>query len=108
MVKYQQITTFTSSNSNYITKIMKSYQIYRKNVKDSNNLTLKDYYESIEATPSPRMDFLKDIAQACGVNAWTVKNWILGMVPKSNANKRRYAKIISELTGVKEDKIFVR
>lgn len=87
---------------------MKSYQIFRNNKKKTQDMTLRDYYESIESAPSPRMDFLKDIAQACGVNAWTVKNWILGMVPKSNANKRRYAKIISELTGVKEDKIFVR
>lgn len=87
---------------------MKSYQIFRSEKKKMQDMTLRDYYEAIEAAPSPRMDFLKDIAEACGVNAFTVKNWMLGMTPKQESKKREYAKIISLITGLDENKIFVK
>ena len=87
---------------------MKSYQIFRSNKKKTQDMTLRDYYESIEATPSPRMDFLKDVAEACGVNSYTVKNWMLGMTPKQENKKKEFAKIISLMTGLNEDKIFVK
>lgn len=87
---------------------MKSYQIFRNNKKKTQDMTLRDYYESIESAPSPRMDFLKDVAEACGVNAYTVKNWMLGMTPKQESKKNEYAKIISMMTGLDENKIFVK
>lgn len=66
-------------------------------------MTLKDYFNGLPLRKTPRKDFVKEVAARCDVSEQTVRNWcIYGMKPQDF----RHVKILSELTGIKEENLW--
>lgn len=66
-------------------------------------ITLKDYYQSLPESTSPKTEFVNDIAFRCNVTSNTVRNWIsYGMKPSNP----EHVKIISEVTGIPCDQLW--
>lgn len=66
-------------------------------------MTLKDYYENLKPLHAPKAEFVREIAQECGVREATVRNWIMyGMKPKEKA----HIEIIENKTGIAKDKLW--
>ena len=72
-------------------------------MENKRNLTLKDYYAGLPLRKSPRKDFISEVCRRCSVSEQTVRNWcIYGMKPQDF----RHVKILSELTGIKEESLW--
>ena len=95
---------------------MKSYHIFVSNInvkriKDMENLnkrqnlTLAGYYNGLKRPPSPKLEFIKDIAENCGVGHLTVRNWIQGRNLPSNPEHKTY---ISKITGIPVEQLWNR
>lgn len=66
-------------------------------------MTLKDYFSKLPKRKTPRKDFISEAAARCGVSEQTVRNWcIYGMKPKDF----RHVRVLSELTGIKEEDLW--
>lgn len=74
-----------------------------ENKSESRNLTLAGYYNGLKRPPSPKLEFIKDIAENCGVNQLTVRNWIQGRNLPSNPEHKTY---ISEITGIPVEQLW--
>lgn len=67
-------------------------------------MTLQDYYHALEVKrPRPKKIFVQEVADACNVEAATVRNWILYGVRPS---EKRYIEVLSEKTGIDADKLW--
>ena len=64
---------------------------------------LGDYYQSLPDSVSPKTEFINKVALRCNVSAATVRNWVGGMKPRN----KRHLEILSEMTGISADKLFV-
>ena len=68
--------------------------VVKSNILPDNGIkmTLKDYYESLPKTTSPKTEFLKRVVDECGVSFGTAINWAKrGMPPadETDRNPRR-------------------
>jgi len=76
-----------------------------ENLNKSQNLTLEGYYNGLKRPPSPKLEFIRNIAETCGVNHLTVRNWIQGRNQPSNPEHKVY---LSELTGIPVEQLWNR
>ena len=84
-------------------KIMKA--VVKSNILPDNGIkmTLKDYYESLPKTTSPKTEFLKRVVDECGVSFGTAINWAKrGMHPADET----HLPTLSKLTGIPEEELF--
>ena len=66
-------------------------------------MTLKDYYENLPNSVSPKTSLVNTIAYECGVTSMTVHNWIdLKTMPRDENHLR----IISRITGIPVENLF--
>lgn len=57
----------------------------------------------IPKVSAPRKDFISQVMERCGVSEQTVRNWcIYGMKPINS----QHIKVLSELTGIKEEDLW--
>jgi transcriptional regulator with XRE-family HTH domain len=66
-------------------------------------MTLRDYYDSLERPVPPKKEFIRKVAERCGVDDYTVRIWING---KSKPSKDEYYQILSEESGIPVEKLF--
>ena len=66
-------------------------------------MTLRDYYETLERPIPPKKEFVKRVAERCGVDVYTVRIWING---KCKPSKDEYYKVLSEETGIPVKDLF--
>lgn len=66
-------------------------------------MTLRDYYDSLERPVPPKKEFIRRVAERCGVDDYTVRIWING---KSKPSKEEYYQILSEESGIPVAKLF--
>jgi hypothetical protein len=64
---------------------------------------LGDYYQSLPEAVYPKTEFINKVALKCNVSAATVRNWVCGMKPRN----KKHIDILSEMTGIPADKLFV-
>lgn len=80
---------------------MEIFENYKENLKEVKSL--KDFYKKLPGSVSPKSRFLDEIVKRCGVTFTTARNWVVyGMRPVDHKN----VVILSELTGIPEDKLF--
>ena len=88
---------------NHNAKIYKKVEMGERKPKKRNNMTLKGYYLSIPGRESPRYEFLKELAEKCGVTVSSARNWCLyGMKPQN----KEHIEIICEFTGLSEESLW--
>lgn len=69
----------------------------------SPKLSLRGYYMSLPKPVAPKTDFVKRVAMRCGVDVQSVRNWCLyGMKPSC----KEHIRILSEMTGIREDALW--
>jgi len=66
-------------------------------------MVLTSYYDGLPKLSAPKTDFVRELARRCGVIEPTVRLWIKG---DSKPNNPEHIKILSELTGIPEQKLF--
>lgn len=74
-----------------------------KNSAKSQEMTLKDYYDSLKRPVPPKKDFVRRVSERCGVDLETVRVWISG---KSKPSKQEYYEVLSEETGISIEMLF--
>ena len=74
-----------------------------ENKSESQNLTLEGYYNGLKRPTSPKSEFIKNIAETCGVNQLTVRNWIQGRNQPSNPEHKVF---LSEITGIPVEQLW--
>ena len=62
-------------------------------------MTLRGYYSSLPEAMHPKTEFVNKVAKLTGASTASVRNWILGMKPQNH----EHIKILSEVTGISED-----
>lgn len=66
-------------------------------------MTLKGYYKRLPQRNAPRLDFLTEVANRCGVTITTARNWCLyGIKPMSH----EHVEVLVELTGISEEDLW--
>lgn len=79
---------------------MQSSKILDEN---SQKMTLKGYYLGLPTRIAPRGEFVAEVARRCRVTQQTVRNWIYyGNKPQQEI----HYKILSEMTGIKEEELW--
>jgi len=68
------------------------------------NMTLTSFYEELPNAAAPKTEFVKKVADRCGLDAGTVRLWVKG---KTKPGKREYLAILSEETGIEIEKLFI-
>lgn len=66
-------------------------------------MTLKEYYDSLPASTSPKTSFLEEISTICGVKEVTVRTWVKGRATPINPEHRE---LIARATGLSEAELF--
>lgn len=65
--------------------------------------SLRTFYESLPSSVFPKTEFVNEIVGRCHVSAATAHNWIKG---KTRPNNPEHLSIISEITGIPQDKLW--
>jgi len=68
------------------------------------NKTLTSFYEGLPHASAPKTEFIKKIADRCGIDAGTVRLWVKG---KTKPGKSEFLTILSEETGIEVERLFV-
>ena len=85
---------------------MEIIQSSKKNGENSQNLSLKGYYQSLPERVAPKQQMIEEIQAECerltGVRptVTTVRNWVLYDI---KPQKPQYVQAIVKVTGIKED-----
>lgn len=66
-------------------------------------LVLTNYYDSLPKLSAPKTDFVREVALKCGVVEPTVRLWVKG---ESRPSNPEHLKILSDITGIEESKLF--
>lgn len=83
---------------------MKNQSSPNTNGEKRKKMTIKDYYSSLPKRKSPRKEFIQEVCSRCGVTEQTVRNWcIYGMKPQDF----RHVKVLSEITGIAEEDLWM-
>lgn len=64
---------------------------------------LADYYESLPPSYSPKTQFIKRVAERCGLVEQTVRLWVKG---KSNPSEPKHLEVLEEETGISRENLF--
>ncbi|OFY43960.1 MAG: hypothetical protein A2X18_07470 [Bacteroidetes bacterium GWF2_40_14] len=79
-------------------------------MEETNSSTKKDvkinlagYYDNLPEKTSPKTDFVRELAWACNVDAYTVRNWLKGRTKPLNP---KHVEIISSITGINAEDLF--
>ena len=67
------------------------------------NKRLTDYYEGLPPTYSPKTQFIKRVAERCGLAEQTVRLWVKG---KYNPSEPKYLEVLEEETGISRENLF--
>lgn len=72
-------------------------------MENNKKMTLKDYFDGLPMRKAPRKEFIDAVAARCGVSEQSVRNWcIYGMKPQDF----KHVKVLSEMTGIKEEDLW--
>lgn len=66
-------------------------------------MTLSSYYEKLPKATAPKTDFVKKVAERCGVDIGTVRFWIKG---RSKPSRLEHLDILAEETGLHAEELF--
>lgn len=66
--------------------------------------TLKSFYEMLPNAAAPKTEFVKKVADRCGLDSGTVRLWVKG---KTKPGKPEFLIILSEETGIEIEKLFL-
>ena len=67
------------------------------------NKRLTDYYEGLPPTYAPKTQFIKRVAERCGLAEQTVRLWVKG---KYNPSEPKYLEVLEEETGISRENLF--
>lgn len=67
------------------------------------NRKLTDYYAELPASYSPKTQFIKRVAERCGLAEQTVRLWVKG---KYNPSEPKYLEVLEEETGISRENLF--
>ena len=66
-------------------------------------MNLKEYYENLPHSTSPKMEFVRDLMDNLGVTETAVRNWIHGRAKPANKECIEY---ISKVTEIPAEDLF--
>ena len=67
------------------------------------SMNLKEYYENLPHSSSPKMEFVRDLTQNLKVTETAVRNWIKGRARPADDSCVEY---ISKVTGIPAEELF--
>lgn len=83
---------------------MKIDDMDKEKSKKVQNMTLRDYYDSLPSASFPKADFVKRLTIECHCTDACVRGWLRGA---SVPNKWRREKV-AEITGISEESLWKR
>lgn len=66
-------------------------------------MDLKEYYEKLPHSSSPKMEFVRDLTRNLGVTETAVRNWIQG---RARPADKEHIKYISKVTQIPAEDLF--
>lgn len=63
-----------------------------------------NYYDCLPERTAPKTEFVKRVAEKCGVDTATVRTWIKG---KNRPSDSTYLTVLSKESGIPENELFV-
>lgn len=66
-------------------------------------ITLVGFYKELPKSYSPKTQFIKRVAERCGLAEQTVRLWVKG---KYNPSDEKYLEILEEETGISRENLF--
>jgi hypothetical protein len=67
-------------------------------------MTLSNYYRNLPPATHPKTEFVRRVAERCGVNVETVRCWLRGDSKPGDEN--HYAVLTEETGGIPKDQLF--
>ena len=66
-------------------------------------MNLKEFYETLPQSSSPKMEFVRDLTKHLGVTETAVRNWIKGRAKPADKEHIEY---ISKVTAIPAEELF--
>ena len=66
-------------------------------------MTLLGYYNALPPRTFPKTAFIDEVADRCGVDPVSVRNWIEG---RNKPKNEEHLKVLVELTGIPEEELW--
>ena len=83
--------------------LIENMETCKREVEKTAKLSLKGYYEALPRPVPPKTEFIRRVAERCGVDMVSVRNWCLYGVKPS---KQEHIDILVEMTGIKEEDLW--
>lgn len=66
-------------------------------------MTLLGYYNSLPPRTFPKSDFIDSVAEQCGVEPASVRNWVMG---RNKPSKPEHIEVLVQMTGVPAEQLW--